>query len=252
MTSCPERSTGPAARGRRALRRGRRSCRRAGTASRRLSACGRSPASAQRGAGSAIAGPAWFASPQLAHRRAAEHLGDAGAGGAAGAVRQRVGRKEAVRDDFVVGHAAARPGGIRARCSSATWSRRDARWLKNTPCSSGGAVSTILPSSASSRASAVEQRLAGLHPAARQVPAVHVGVLDQEDAARAVDHHGARAQASRRARSASRNASAAGSAAQARGAGVARHSPLRIPRKRRLPAAVATSVKRTLSRLECF
>ena len=71
------------------------------------------PAPAQGTALRAFAYPT-IPSPQLAHRHAAEHLGDAGAGGAAGALGQRAGRKEAVRDDFMSCAPAGRPGGSHA------------------------------------------------------------------------------------------------------------------------------------------
>src|SRR6185437_15192223 len=43
-------------------------------------------------------------SPHLAQRHALEHFCDPRAGGTRRAVRQIVGRKESVRDDFVTGH----------------------------------------------------------------------------------------------------------------------------------------------------
>ena len=66
------------------------------------------------------------------------------------------------------------------------WSRRDTRLLKNTPCNTGGSAAVIPPSSKSSRLSA--SSTAGLDPAARQVPARDVTVLDEEQTALRVDY----------------------------------------------------------------
>jgi len=43
-----------------------------------------------------------MASPHLAQRNAIEHLGDAGAGGTAGVLRQRVDGEKSVVDDFAI------------------------------------------------------------------------------------------------------------------------------------------------------
>jgi len=141
----------------------------------------------------AFAGTTAEPSPQLTHRRAAEHLGDAGAGGAGDAVRQRVGRKEAMRDDFIIG---------RRRGVLAEFAHDVERHVvaPRRPLVEEHAVQgrrrgqqdiAFLGQLARERR---EERLAGLHPAAGQVPALHIRMLDQEDAAAAVDHHGARAQ----------------------------------------------------------
>jgi len=76
---------------------------------------------------------------------------------------------------------------------TATWSRVESRSLKNIPCSSGGAVGSILPLAqlANER---IDQRLARLDAAPRQVPAAHIAVLDQKDAAVRADHQGAHAE----------------------------------------------------------
>ena len=60
--------------------------------------------------------------------------------------------------------------------------------LKNTPKRTGGSSAAMQASSRSSRCRAVQGRLAGLHAAAGQVPAGHVGVADQENPVLLIEH----------------------------------------------------------------
>ena len=52
----------------------------------------------------------------------------------------------------------------------------------------------MLPSSRKLARQRLQQRFARLDPAAGQMPALGIGVLDQEHAALAVEHHGAHAE----------------------------------------------------------
>src|SRR6516165_9957013 len=132
-------------------------------------------------------------SPPLADRRAAEHFDDARARRGGGVVGQRIGGKEAVSDDLAIGDRRRRlaerehdeerdviaPGGAIVEENSMQPRRRrhlDVALLAQLP-----------------RDGPVE-RFAGLDPAARQVPAADVAVLDQENAPVRVDHQRARAE----------------------------------------------------------
>ena len=115
--------------------------------------------------------------------RAVEHLGKPRARTARRLGRQRVAAEEAVVDDL---RAIARTA-VLAECAHHEHRHmvapRHARVEEDAVQHRRLRAPMMPPSSTSSRASASRDGFAGLHPAARQVPARHVAVLDQEDAA---------------------------------------------------------------------
>jgi len=78
--------------------------------------------------------------------------------------------------------------------NTATWSRRDTRELKNTPCSTGPPLKREVAFLGELTGKRKEQRLPGLHPAAREMPAWDVAVPDEKHAAEAIHDHGAHPQ----------------------------------------------------------
>jgi hypothetical protein len=132
-------------------------------------------------------------SPPFAHWSAAKHFGDARARGGRSIVRQRIEREESVGNDFVVGFRDSRlaervhyekrnvvaPGNPHVEEHAMKM-----RWLCQLDIS-------LFEQLARQR---LAQRLACLHPAARQVPPADITVLDEKDAALVIDDESANAQ----------------------------------------------------------
>src|SRR5262245_6170461 len=129
--------------------------------------------------------------PALADRRAAKDLDNPGSGRRTCIVGQLLDGKETMRDDLVVGdrrrdlpevrhhkHCHVVPAGdplVKEYAMETGWCR--------------GLDIGLLAQFANER---IDQGLAWLDPTARQVPAAHIAVLNQQDAPFVVDHERAR------------------------------------------------------------
>ena len=139
--------------------------------------------------------------------RAVQHLGDAGARAGGGVGRQRVERKKAVRAISRLGCGGAGLAEVAHHVDRHVVAPRIERMEEHAVQHRrpGQLDVALLRKFARQR---LQQRLAGLDPAAGQMPAVGVGVLDQEHAAVADRAPGRARRASARARTANRNATA--------------------------------------------
>ena len=134
----------------------------------------------------------------MVERRLSHRLDDAGAGCRRGVVRQLVEREEAVRDDLMVGDRR------RDLAEIAHHKERDVvapgiAVVEKYAVQRGRTDELDIAFLAQFPRQRLRDRLAGLDPAARQMPAADIAVLDQKDAPLGIDHqrphakrHGAR------------------------------------------------------------
>src|SRR5215467_11095859 len=129
--------------------------------------------------------------PALADWCPAEDLDDSGPGRGGRIIRQLVEREEAMRDDLMIGDRRRDLAEVRHHeyrhmiAAGDPFVKEDAvqpGWRRRLDIG-------LLAQLANER---IDQRLARLDPAPRQVPAAHVAVLNQKDASLVVDHQGTR------------------------------------------------------------
>ena len=128
--------------------------------------------------------------PPLRRSLAVQRLGDAGARARRGVGRQRIEREKSVLGDLVVGDRRCRLPELPHHIERDVIAHRIARMeIDAVQFRRPGQFDiALLAEFARQR---LEQRLARLHPAAREMPAAGIGVLDQENPALAVEHQAA-------------------------------------------------------------
>ncbi len=134
-----------------------------------------------------------MASPPITHRCAAEYLGNASARTRGSVVRQRIEGEESRRRYLVVGLKRTGLLEILNNENRHMIATRNPLIEKDSvqPWRAGETDIALLRQFPHQR---LQHGLADLHPAARQVPAAHIAVLYQQDAAGAVDHQTAYAE----------------------------------------------------------